>query len=224
MDRESISFDLAQKLKSLRQEHNLSHQKLCEALQERYNISISKQSLINYEAGEYSSKAGACLAMNLEYLCCLADFYGVSFDYLLTPGNTVRNPDTSVQAIHRCTFFSEAAVKVLSDGFVEKDGYRESLDSVLSSVGLENLLHSLVNVKEAIKIAGGSIKSARVANLDAGNTSTALRFARDHLLFSVWQASKAATDICYELFEVKQTEEELLYAIEEARNGEHQED
>ncbi len=216
MDREAISLVLAQKLKSLREARGISHQKLSEAIKEKYGISISKGSLMNYEAGEYRSKTGSCIKMELEKLCCLADYYGVSFDYLLIPSNDVRNPDTSAQAIRKCTHFSEKAVDVLSSGFVADDGYRESLDLILSSEGLSNLLQSFVNVQKAV----GNAEDQLLYH-DGGSVS--LDFARDRLLFSVWEASQAMTDICNEIFQIRDIEDKLQSARKEANDGKHSE-
>ena len=106
MNRDAIRVDLSKKLKDLRSKNNLSHAALSAALQEKYGISISKQTLINYE------KPNACLSMNLDYLCCLADYYSVPFDFLLTPGSTTWIKGDDAQATGRFTKLDNAVLRL----------------------------------------------------------------------------------------------------------------
>lgn len=223
MDREAIKTDLSRKLRALRQERGLSLGKLSEELYCHYNISISEASLKNYEAGEFTSRAGSCIAMKLEYLCCLADFYGVSFDYLLTPGSSIRSPNIETQAIGIYTGLSQTSVERLSDGFPLEPGYQESLDSVLSSDWLGQLLNAMQELKAAIKNADAAIPRAKKSNLDGENTVLSLRYASDRLDYSLWNVSRAMTDICKEAYPIDQKQKMLLSALEEVQNGEHQE-
>ena len=113
MDRKKQSFEMAQMLKQLREERKLSHKSLAEELQSKYHINISKDSLINYEiCDENRSKSDnlANMKMRVEFLDCLATFYGVSTDYLL--GKTVKKtPDISVRGASECTGLSETAIE-----------------------------------------------------------------------------------------------------------------
>lgn len=78
------SLTMAKRLKELREGRGLSHVSLCKALKEIYNIDISRDSLMGYErlkpddTNRYKNEG-----MRVEYLRCLADFYGVSSDYIL---------------------------------------------------------------------------------------------------------------------------------------------
>ena len=77
-EKESIRQDMAARLKCLRENYpggKLSHATLSEELEKR-GTKISKDSLIKYESG-------SALRMNAEALLGLADFYGVSTDFLL---------------------------------------------------------------------------------------------------------------------------------------------
>ena len=85
---------MAERLKQLRESCKLSHQKLSEAIEQRYGVKISKDSLINYEVtDEHHTKAYKNEGMNMKYICCLANFFCVSTDYLLGTSDT-RNIDT----------------------------------------------------------------------------------------------------------------------------------
>ncbi len=109
------SIEMAKRLKKLRKERKLSHIKLSEALREKYNISISKDSLIAYEVTSAThDKACANQGMRAEYLRCLADFYDVSTDYLLGITNTKSN-DTSVQKMVSLTGLSEQSIEYLAE-------------------------------------------------------------------------------------------------------------
>lgn len=80
----SKSLIMAQRLKDLRTERGLSHESLRKALMEKYEIDISVDSLKNYEVSKVPhAKAYKNEGMRVEYLRCLADFYGVSSDYLI---------------------------------------------------------------------------------------------------------------------------------------------
>lgn len=84
MELEKYSFIMAKRLKTLREENGLSHDKLSKALLEKYNIKISSDSLMNYEVtDEHHTKARKNQGMSVKYLYCLSDFFGVSSDYLL---------------------------------------------------------------------------------------------------------------------------------------------
>ena len=126
---------MARRLKAERNKKGLSHVKLCEALQEKYGIAISKDSLINYEVSdETHPKAGSNMAMRVEYLSCLADFYGVSMDYLA--GKTDEpSPDVSLQAASAYTGLSGEALNALrqhcSHQSIDKTRYLAFLSSLL---------------------------------------------------------------------------------------------
>lgn len=78
------SILMAQRLKELRKEKNISHVSLSNAIKEKYGIEISRDSLMSYEVSDPNhTKAYKNEGMRVEYLRCLADFYGVSADYLL---------------------------------------------------------------------------------------------------------------------------------------------
>lgn len=88
MELDNYSVIIARRLKQLREDAGLSHDRLSKALFERYSIKISSDSLMNYEvADKYHTKARKNLGMSVKYLYCLSDFYGVSADWLLGLSN-----------------------------------------------------------------------------------------------------------------------------------------
>ena len=117
MDRQALSFEMGSRLKSLREENQLSYQELADALLEKYGIKISKDSLRDYEiCSDYRSKAKSLpnLGMRTEYLIILSDFYEVSTDYLLCKTD-VRSRDIQVREICKYTGLSEKAVQLISN-------------------------------------------------------------------------------------------------------------
>ncbi len=88
------SFDMARRLKKLRKDRGLSHTSLSTAIKEKYGISIGKDSLQNYEKTDpFHDKAYSNNGMKAESVRCLAEFYGVSADYILGLTNDPnRNP------------------------------------------------------------------------------------------------------------------------------------
>lgn len=111
MDKESNkSFVMAERLRLLRESHKLSLEKLSKTLSEKYGLKISSDSLMNYEFSKGGhNKTYKNLGMRVEYLYCLADFYGVSTDYILGISD-VKSPDPSLQAVVEYTGIPEDAL------------------------------------------------------------------------------------------------------------------
>lgn len=137
MDSKKTSFEIAKRLKSLRLEKGLSHNRLSQELFRKYGNSdspvsnppnqeankphsgrsgslISKDSLISYEVDtENHSKTFKNMGMSVKNLLYLADYYGVSTDYIL--GRTeAKSTETGVQAIHSSTVLAESSAKTLT--------------------------------------------------------------------------------------------------------------
>jgi len=130
MERQSISFTLGERLKNLREARGLSHEKLKAQLEEKYGITISRDSLMAYEiSDELRAKASKLpnLGMRVEYLYCLADFYGVSLDYLFGKTN-IPALDINIRQICEYTGLPEDSIIWLN----EKTKYHEF--NVMASV------------------------------------------------------------------------------------------
>ena len=108
-----ISFVMASRLKQLRESKGLSHEKLSKAILEQYSIKISSDSLQNYEVADINhTKAYKNQGMRVEYLRCLADFYGVSADYLLGISD-IRSSDSTIHSVVVGTGISEKVASLL---------------------------------------------------------------------------------------------------------------
>lgn len=126
------SLTMAARLKDLRVSKGLSHEKLSKALREKYDIRISSDSLMNYEVTEeYHTKAYANQGMRAEYLRCLADFYGVSSDYLLGIADT-KSADPNMQASAAFTGLSEENLEFLNKCVRIRDAYMNGAGETLS--------------------------------------------------------------------------------------------
>ena len=123
MNKQDISFIMGRRLKELREERVLSHDRLKDQLKEKYGISVSRDSLMAYEiSDEKRSKASKLpnMGMRAETLYFLADFYGVSLDYLL--GKTdEQTTDIDVRGICEKTGLSAKSVEILSGPEYEHD-------------------------------------------------------------------------------------------------------
>lgn len=110
---ENLSPVLAKRLKELRENKGLTLAALSKTLMEQYGIQISKESLTNYEVTDsFHTKARKNEGMSVKYLRCLADFYGVSSDYLL--GFTdIPNADPNTQTVHKFIGLSGDAIDFL---------------------------------------------------------------------------------------------------------------
>lgn len=115
MTEKERSFEIGKRLKILREEKKLSHDALVKELEKRYGVKISRNSLMNYEIrDDFHSKSDKLsnLHMGADYLSCLADFYGVSTDYLLAR-SSIRSANPDIQAAVRYTGLSEKTIKSL---------------------------------------------------------------------------------------------------------------
>lgn len=162
-------IETAKRLKKLRNNYNngrgISHEKLAEELNERYSdLEKSKKNnylgsakaevissgvLKNYEITDFNhSKFNAGYGMNISYLTMLADFYGVTTDYLL--GRTgVKSPDIDIQGIHEKTGLSEDAINQLTrwkDGLSNPksgEGYKTFCNGYLNFIS-KLIIHHLM--------------------------------------------------------------------------------
>lgn len=126
-----MNFDLcAKRLKQLREEKGLSHDKLSKAISEKYGVKISKDSLIIYEICDpYHARYGRTGGMKIEYLQTFADFYNVSTDYIL--GRTdVKSIQSDIQTACATTGLSENAIKHLTT-FGNRDDFK-AIDTLLN--------------------------------------------------------------------------------------------
>lgn len=175
---DSFSFITALRLKQLREEKGLSHQKLSEALSEQFDVTVSRDSLMNYEvATPNHSSAYKNLGMRIEYLHALASFYGVSADYLL--GFTdVRTPFADTRAIVAKTGLTEKNVRtleVMQEIPMEANiGFANDLLSLIleSKIILEYLLmQSALNVPKPIswddRLEKGDVSLEDLAFMDS---------------------------------------------------------
>ena len=113
MTKNEQSIKMGERLKALREKKGLSHDRLGKTLSEKYGIGFDKTTLMNYEVScENHTMFGKNLGMGVDRLCVLADFYGVSTDYLL--GITdIPTMDMSIRAICNYTGLTEASVNFL---------------------------------------------------------------------------------------------------------------
>lgn len=154
---EDKAAEMAKRLKKLRKEKGLSHEKLANSLWDCYGVSISKDSLANYEKAEkYSARQFPNNGMKVEYLRCFADFYGVSTDYILGISDEPV-PEANVQSVCCYTGLSGASVRTLhelEENTVEQNFIKRFLDDLLESpVNLSGIVEYLWQYVNAQKIA-----------------------------------------------------------------------
>ena len=132
MNSKERSFEMAKRLKVLREEKGLSHVSLSKELKEKYGISISRDSLINYEISEDNRTRAQDfpnLKMKVQYLLALADFYGVSTDYLLCQTDT-KSPIIELRQTCDYTGLSEMAALGLNLNKDADNPLRELIDLI----------------------------------------------------------------------------------------------
>lgn len=111
MDMRRMSLVTARRLKAMRLKKGISHAALSRELKEKYNIDISRNSLMNYETSDqHHTKAYKNNGMKVEYLRILADYYGVSTDWLLGLSN-VKSPKGKIRQTCEYTGLSQKNVE-----------------------------------------------------------------------------------------------------------------
>lgn len=146
-------FDIvlcSKRLRELRQERQISHQALADA------IGVSKQVVINYEqafinngisTNSPSDKTFAVAGMKIETLFKLAEYYNVSTDYLL--GRTdVKTPDTSISGCTQLTGLSETSIRKLMELNEENRAtwYGDVCNSIISNDNFTALVFYLTTL------------------------------------------------------------------------------
>ncbi len=165
MDKQKISFDMGLRLKDLREARGLSYQGLADTLFNNYGIKISKDSLRDYEiSSDYRSKAKSLpnLGMRTEYLYVLADFYGVSTDYLLGL-SPVPSLDADIQQACKYTHLSKPVITWLH---CENEENLQILNLLLSNYSFRRLTSDIAELKELIEHAGAEFQDT-IENLSS---------------------------------------------------------
>ena len=148
----------AERLKALRTERGISHERMSDAIEKQYGVNMSKQTLINYEnAEEFRTKAGAAKGMSAERLATLADYFGVSADYLLgiSDSPSIRE---NMRIAQKTLGISATSAENISKVTREKrypsmklnaQRLGAALDLLLSSGALKEIAQSLYNLLDA---------------------------------------------------------------------------
>ena len=143
------SFIMAKRLKQLREEKGLSHEKLSKSLSDQYGVKISSDSLINYEVTDLNhSKACKNQGMRVEYLRCLADFYGVSTDYIL---GQINDPCRIPSAIDELDFSEKTVEWFASLKEIKKRGIVWNINPIFENGFFQCLVYSIAEYIDASK-------------------------------------------------------------------------
>jgi hypothetical protein len=138
-------------IKTLREQHQLSHEKLSEDIEKRGFEKISVSSLKAYEVSDINhSKAYNQAGMSLNNLATLADYYGVSIEYIL---GIEKEKTHGIHYICNETGLSENAVDNLLK-YCRKTlflGKNNTLDIVLSDMELTELILEIKRCRELKK-------------------------------------------------------------------------
>ncbi|WP_303820126.1 helix-turn-helix domain-containing protein [Ruminococcus flavefaciens] len=143
MFNDDTSTVISQRIKEERKKRGLSQEKLHEQLQ-ALGIKISLPALKSYETVEkHHSKFNSVDGMNIKFLYNLAEFFGVSTDYLLGLTET-RTPDVDVQKACITTGLSEKAVLSLQSMSKTLD---KELDFIVESPQFKEMARILYKAK-----------------------------------------------------------------------------
>lgn len=181
------SIILSKRLKELREERGISQETLLEQLNSA-GIKISLISLKNYEVTEqHHSKFLAVNGMNTEFLFNIAEFYGVSIDYLLGRTDT-RSPNPDIQSACEYTGLSEKSIEKLKgithfefDNSVNTEN-ANIIDMFIQSKYFENLISLLLTLYNC-SAEGGDIESSKNFEefTNIGRSNIACKLARSDL-------------------------------------------
>lgn len=146
--------------------------------------------------------------VNYEAVAALAKHYGVFADYLMGL-SAVPSRQADAQAIENYTGLSMPAVERLSSSSAAFPQEREYLDKLLSAASFPALMEALSKVDRAIQSANRAIEYQKQDN----HTLTGLRLFEERMGLSVFRVVKLMTDICYEMFDLADTEKQLSVAV-----------
>lgn len=145
MDNKERSFEMATRLKALREENGLSFRDLSKALSEE-GITVSKDSLMNYEISEEHrsrSQDFPNLKMKSETLLALASLYGVSTDYLLCLSDAKTNNEEVASVAEYLGITAKAAESLMTANKMGADDAPFDFNvHVYSTEGLSRLFES----------------------------------------------------------------------------------
>ena len=183
MDNKELSFTMAERIKKLRENAGLSHEKLSRELYSKYRDSndskreeqrrkrkkdkeseslISKSSLMDYECtDEYHAKAYKNEGMSVGYLRYLADFYGVSADYILGLSD-VPTRDQNLKNICESTGLSQRAAEKLIKWRNNRNAYGELAMDFISEMILD---HQFIFEALRAGCALGDLRDSRVKTM-----------------------------------------------------------
>ena len=186
-----LSIKIAERLRMLRKGAGLSHSKLCAEIKERYDVLISRASLQNYEVTDRNHKSfGKNLVMNVQYIQCFADYYGVSTDYIL---GLVDDPtkDQTTKTVSAYTGLSAATVDYLHNAISPstRSFYRLLFDRIIQKgdYGLDDIPEM---VRESARAGFQARKKApqngrqRFQICDDGRISFSASDAEQYLLYA----------------------------------------
>lgn len=146
------SFVMAERLKQLRESKGLSLEKLSKTLLEQYGIKISSDSLMNYEVADpYHTKAYKNQGMRVEYLRCLADFYGVSADYIL---GHIDDPCRAPSAIDELGLSPQAVEWLidLKNQSTQDENLSHLFSNLLENLLFQQLIYELMEYRSCVKV------------------------------------------------------------------------
>lgn len=132
---------MAQRLRELRTSKGMSYERLSDELNKLHGFTISPDSLQFYEvAAEHHSKAFHNTGMKVQYLYALADYYGVSADYIL--GYDVpKTPNATIKQMSNETGIDASILEML----ITKRGKMGPLSASLFSQMCNTVVGTLVN-------------------------------------------------------------------------------
>lgn len=214
------SLIMAKRLKELREKKKLSHVSLAKVLKEQYGIDVSRDSLMAYEVSDpNNTKAYRNDGMKVEYLRCLAEFYGVSVDYLLGYTNDPNRNPGMVDDLG----LSPEAVKLLTV-FCKENAFHncmKGLNRLLEDGSLyllagcmQDLSEYILKVEETDKDLG-TLKKGPLAGI-SGNEKI-----EDMLMDLISQKYPGIDEVCrISIGEsvVKQKKAEIMVHLEELAN------
>lgn len=138
------------RLKELRESSGISHRKLSEALQKKYGIDISTNSLMNYEVTEKNhTKYGKNTGMRTEYLYYFSDFYNVSADYLLGFTDEPSKKQTAVDELNLPPSVISYLLKINSENEVYRDTFIAILNNPTFWEGFIPSIYGYINASVA---------------------------------------------------------------------------
>jgi len=219
----------AQRLKQLRNDAGLSHEKLAAALSKQ-GVKVSVQALKDYEVTDIAhSKMNSTKGMKIETFFGIAQFYNVSTDYLFGLSE-VKSIDNNIKVACEVTGLSDKAISEIKNSIEfshNQPNNKMVINQLIEEGGLDLMCACVIELYEAEKrlIELQNASKSYISRLHSdteltdNKKDTEIRKAREDILYAERQKKFWVWDITETIFNMLKDNINLLFERETSGNN-----